>query len=834
MIRLLICDDSVEARAALRTVLSGTAEIEIVGEAADGSEAIALAVQLSPDVVLMDVSMPGMDGVAATRRIRELEPGVRVVAFAGSDDGEVVKEMLEAGAGAYCVKGAPVWELERAIAGANEPLVRLAHSLSRSLPGGIGSLVARELAELSCAAFAAVYLSSPEVSLSVAGIAGADADRLSSAPGVVRRAFERMEPAQATAHELAELYRLAHAACGEAFAVPLLADGQPLGALLVAMPANVQLELDRELVIAVADLAAASLASERRVALTFAEARRDALTGLPNRRAFDEHLDSILGDPASDGRDVCLTLVDLDDFKRVNDEEGHPAGDATLREMSRVLLRCLRADEEAFRIGGDEFALVLDGADAAGSWLVGRVHTALARRRRGRTLPSVSAGVASARVGEATKEELLRRADAALYAAKRAGKNRVVVYGVGVEATAQIEPRVSSPPPEAAGTNGLPVTGSNQRGLRVLLVDDDPGLRTLLRTTFEIIDIEVEEAKDAADAAERIEARAPDVIVLDVAMPGLDGISFCRGLKAEPATSAIPVVLLTGLAETGEEAGADAVLRKPFSPLELLSTIENISGRLYEGPFRLMTEERPEEQLLLYAQDLRRLVEIERAQRGLLQSAYLETVTAFASALESKDMETSAHSRRVHRYACELTRTLAPELLDDPSLEYGFLLHDVGKIAVPDRILQKAGPLTKSERELMQAHTVIGEQMLANVALLQGEGLKVIRSHHERWDGRGYPDRLRKTETALGGRIFAVADALDAMTTERPYHAPRSWDDALAEIVREARGHFDPAVVDALRDCEPALRRMCGVVSCSPPGQRHRIKPGPRRRARRM
>jgi ribonuclease P protein subunit RPR2 len=103
---------------------------------------------------------------------------------------------------------------------------------------------------------------------------------------------------------------------------------------------------------------------------------------------------------------------------------------------------------------------------------------------------------------------------------------------------------------------------------------------------------------------------------------------------------------------------------------------------------------------------------------------------------------------------------------------------------------------------------VIGEQMLANVALLQGEGLKVIRSHHERWDGRGYPDRLRKTETALGGRIFAVADALDAMTTERPYHAPLSWDDALAEIVREARGQFDPSVVDALRDCEPALCRM--------------------------
>src|SRR5205085_10894635 len=193
-------------------------------------------------------------------------------------------------------KGAPLWELERAIAGASQPLLSLAHTLSKGLPGGIGHLVAREAAELSCAAFAATYLSAPDVGLSLAGVAGGAApDNLSSAPGVVLRAFSESAPARADARELAELYRLGSAACGAALAVPLCAEGETFGALLVAMPASVQADLDEELLASIADLAASSLRNERRLALTYVEARRDALTGLPNRRAFDEALDPLLG-----------------------------------------------------------------------------------------------------------------------------------------------------------------------------------------------------------------------------------------------------------------------------------------------------------------------------------------------------------------------------------------------------------------------------------------------------------------------------------------------------------------------------------------------------------
>jgi diguanylate cyclase (GGDEF)-like protein len=808
--RLLICDDSAPAREAVRAMLEGQAEIEIVGEAADGHQAIQLAAELEPDVVLMDVSMPIVDGVTATRRIRELVPSTRIVAFAGSNDVEVVMSMMDAGASAYCVKGAPLWELERAVVGAHDPLLRLARGLARSLHGGATELVANELADLTGAALAAVYLTSGETGLSVAAAAGPATmeGSFASPPGVAVRSFYQHVLAEADGRELTELYR-SGLACAEAIAVPLLIDGEPLGAIFVATPATVtqEQEIDRELLSSVADLVAASIANERRMALTFAEARRDALTGLANKRAFDESLDEAIARARSGGGDVALAILDLDDFKRVNDTDGHPVGDQVLREAGRLFLRVLRVDEEIFRIGGDEFAIVLEAGSEAAALIVERLQRSFEEQRRGHTLPTLSAGVASMRGEALDKEELIRRADVALYAGKRAGKDRAVVYGGETEEPATIEAAV--PAAETASIAGRvpPI----HHGTRILVVDDDPTLRLLLRTSFELVDIDVDEAEDGLDAANRIAVAPPDVVVLDIDMPRLDGIALCRRLKADPQTSGIGVVLLTG-SEAGEAeartAGADALVRKPFSPLDLLAVIERVAGGLYEGPFQGPEGRPPGEQLLLYARDLRRLLDVERRQRELLRGAYRQTVAALAGALDSKDTGTRAHSQRVQRYAAELARAIDPSLLADPSIEYGFLLHDVGKIGIPDRILHKPTALTPWERRLMQTHTLLGEHLLDEVALLQGEGLKVVRHHHERWDGRGYPDGLSDAEIPLGARIFAVADALDAMTSDRPYRTSGSWDEAVAEIVGEAERQFDPDVVQAFCDRQPALRRI--------------------------
>jgi response regulator RpfG family c-di-GMP phosphodiesterase len=349
---------------------------------------------------------------------------------------------------------------------------------------------------------------------------------------------------------------------------------------------------------------------------------------------------------------------------------------------------------------------------------------------------------------------------------------------------------------------------------RILIVDDDAGLRMLLRATLTADEFEVAEAEDAQRASDLARFWRPGVVVLDVAMPGIDGLSFCSELKQRPAFGAPAVVLLTGieLAEADAiRAGADALLRKPFSPLELVGIIDRLTGaEAVEVGAEL--GEAGNEQLLLYARDLGRLLEIERMQRRVVQDAYRDTVMALANALEAKDSGTGIHSLRVRDYAVQLTAAVDPALLGDPSLEYGFLLHDVGKIGMPEELLTKPGPLSADEFGLIRQHTLIGVEILRDVTFLRGEGLNVIRSHHERWDGRGYPDHLSRHAIPLSARIFAVADAVDAMTGDRPYRAPATWEAATNEVAAESGHQFDPEVVEAFLRENDALRRIYDVT----------------------
>jgi ribonuclease P protein subunit RPR2 len=201
-------------------------------------------------------------------------------------------------------------------------------------------------------------------------------------------------------------------------------------------------------------------------------------------------------------------------------------------------------------------------------------------------------------------------------------------------------------------------------------------------------------------------------------------------------------------------------------------------------------------QLERYAADLRETFKQERARSQELKRSYRATVRALANAVEARDAYTGKHAERVAAYGIEIGREAGLEVTDSPEIEFGFLLHDVGKVAVPDAILFKTSKLTAEEYALIAKHPVTGWEILREIEFL-GEAKLVVRHHHERWDGAGYPDGLAGEDIPLAARVFAVADTLDALTTDRPYRPASHWPEAREVIARVAGTQFDPDVVAA-------------------------------------
>jgi ribonuclease P protein subunit RPR2 len=236
------------------------------------------------------------------------------------------------------------------------------------------------------------------------------------------------------------------------------------------------------------------------------------------------------------------------------------------------------------------------------------------------------------------------------------------------------------------------------------------------------------------------------------------------------------------------------------SETELIEEIERLRAALSERDREAAAQER---QLERYAADLRETFKRERARAQELRRSYRETVRALSNAVEARDAYTGKHAERVTGYGIEIARRLGLALEEMPELEFGFLLHDIGKVAIPDSILYKPGALTDEERALMAQHPMIGAQIVRGIEFL-ARAVEVVRSHHERWDGRGYPDRLAGEEIPLAARVFAVADVLDALTTDRPYRAASPFVVARQMITEESGTQFDPTVVTAFNSIDDA------------------------------
>jgi ribonuclease P protein subunit RPR2 len=237
------------------------------------------------------------------------------------------------------------------------------------------------------------------------------------------------------------------------------------------------------------------------------------------------------------------------------------------------------------------------------------------------------------------------------------------------------------------------------------------------------------------------------------------------------------------------------------SPDDLREEVERLRAALAEHEAHAAEKE---DQLQRYAADLRETFKEERARAQELRESYFATVRALTNAVEARDAYTGKHAERVAAYALEIGKAIGQSWAESPEIEFGFLLHDIGKVAIPDSILHKPEPLTPHERDLIQQHPVTGWEIVKQVDFL-GAASDVVRHHHERWDGDGYPDGLKGEGIPLTARVFAVADTLDALTTDRPYRPASPFSQARA-LIEEARGtQFDPQMVDALEQMPDAI-----------------------------
>jgi len=698
------------------------------------------------------------------------------------------------------------------------------------------------------------------------------------------------------------------------------------------------------------------------------QSRHDALTNLLNRRAWDEAAGLEHERSQRYQRVYSILMLDVDFFKRYNDSQGHQAGDECLRRVAQCIASTCRTSELAGRYGGEEFVIIAPETSAEqalkfaerirhGVWSLAVAHPTSPAGRL-----TLSIGVAGSDAG--TLDEVVKRADVALYAAKRAGRNIVHGRTPAYQGPIVASGKSDSPPSEdkAAKSDALAT---------VLIIEDDITNRELFRACLTKCGYLVLEAEDGRNGLSVAEGSSPDIIIMDVMMPVMDGIECTRRLKANPKTQDIPVIIVSAKesgADTlaGLDAGADEYLTKPIRTAELqarvrsmvrlsrerkdlirsyrlraeqirilmilldlcqelgsaasieqvldrtilsvaeiatarrisimlpdddrkcltlarslgldaetaasvkLSVGEGIAGRVFQTkePVVVNSEDDPEYRpapveadffagvpLLstplgngsdilgvlnvtdrvggrpFEAQDLEYVGLIANI-AGVTLYALLNRkarddardliVLALAKLAEHRDSDTGRHVERVTQYAVVLAENLRGRGKFQDEIDEEFIqalsravpLHDIGKVAIPDSILRKPGRLTLEEMAIMRTHAQIGMDTLRPV-IERSPGVEfltmaadIVRAHHEWFDGGGYPEGLKGDKIPLAARVVALADVYDALTTDRVYKSAISHERAEGIIVKSSGRQFDPAIVEAFLACRARFKRL--------------------------
>lgn len=470
----------------------------------------------------------------------------------------------------------------------------------------------------------------------------------------------------------------------------------------------------------------------------------DGLTGLYNHGFFDELVDREMKRFQRYAIPFSFALIDVDGLGRYNRKLGSIKGDLVLKEVAARIREGLRDSDLAARYLGDTFAvLLLDTGPGDAEKVVRRLAAAVESHFRGELTVSIGC-VSSEKTRD--REELLRRAKEALTHAKAGAGGSVCVED-------------SSHPPVSTGR------------FRVLVADDEMISVRLLEAMLRPLDCDSVVVDNGEDALRALSTHDIDLVLLDAMMPVTDGFETCRRLKSDPATRMVPVIMITGLGDVESrikaiEAGADDFITKPPDRTELSARVSALirTKRLNES-----------------------LVSIENV------------LIALASAVEAKDSYTEGHVRRVSSLAVNVGRSMCLSPTEIEALRIGGILHDIGKIGISDSVLNKEGPLSPEETEIIRNHPIIGWRMAEPLAPTLKGALEVIRHHHEKLDGSGYPDGLKGEDISMVARIMAVADIYDALVTDRPYRKGMTKAEALDAIEGDvAHGLLDGSVVSHL------------------------------------
>ena len=472
---------------------------------------------------------------------------------------------------------------------------------------------------------------------------------------------------------------------------------------------------------------------------------RDSGTGLLREPFFRVLLSAEMARVRRNGEPLTIGILGVDARSPGAEAPATTPQDRTLAEVGGIMRRQIREVDAATHCDGSIFHMMLsrtgaDMAQAAGE----RIRKAVNDASKGGT--TVSIGLASFPEDGLEEEAIVGKAADAFLHAVNPGGNTVFYF---------------ERPRRQAG-NVIS---------RVLLVDDDVRNLKLLGAQVAPLGYEVLTATSGEEALGVLGSTNVDLVLLDVMMPGINGFETCRRIKGSTSTRNIPVILLTALDDAesrlkGIEAGADDFITKPPNKEELLART-------------------------------RSLVRVKRLNRDLVSLE--NALISLANAVEAKDNYTLGHTQRVSTLAVSLGANMGLDDTDLQALRLGGILHDVGKIGVPEVVLNKPGPLDEEEWKLMKSHAELGYKICLPLMESIGPALDVIRHHHEKLDGSSYPDGLQGSGISRMARIMAVVDCYDAMVTDRPYRAGMGKDKALA-ILREevARGRLDGEVLDTL------------------------------------